>query len=191
MLDDDKPCGVTAIGRCGTCRQAFCLTHQAHELNGWGHPGLCAPCLARGRREAEERAATERAARQDAYRLLRAEAAEQTPLLMAQLLATGLPGAVRRHRTEEGTPYFLKPQRRFRTVRVKPDALPPGNMAWMLPDLDTAGHPLVPTRMETGLTHDGQLVMMSGGSAKICTSAENEITLYELLRRALAGPDEH
>ena len=36
-------CGVLAIGRCSTCKRAFCGSHQAYALN----PSLCAPCAAR------------------------------------------------------------------------------------------------------------------------------------------------
>jgi hypothetical protein len=47
-------CGIQAIGRCTTCKRAFCVSHQARERNGWfTYADMCSPCFAKTPREVE------------------------------------------------------------------------------------------------------------------------------------------
>ena len=58
-------CSVLAVGRCATCKRAFCLTHQARGPNitfsqAVPYVDMCAPCLAeRQAKEAEQRRVAE------------------------------------------------------------------------------------------------------------------------------------
>lgn len=58
-------CGVLAVGRCATCKRAFCSSHMAHHPNAGWLVNMCALCFAetpeqveraKWAKEAEERA---------------------------------------------------------------------------------------------------------------------------------------
>lgn len=42
-------CGVLAVGRCATCKRAFCSSHQGYGRDSFMHPipyiDMCAPCM--------------------------------------------------------------------------------------------------------------------------------------------------
>ena len=55
-------CGVQAIGRCATCRRAFCASHQAYIAPGTVAVDMCGPCFA----QTPEQVARANQARHDA-----------------------------------------------------------------------------------------------------------------------------
>lgn len=107
-----ETCGVQAIGRCATCKRAFCTSHMAfHSNTGW-LVNMCAPCfaetseqvaLAKRVKEAEERDAAQRYFSSGAARA--ALLAAGVPTVELYKVEQHLrPGLFRNRKVEEVTP---------------------------------------------------------------------------------------
>lgn len=139
-------CGVQAIGRCATCKRAFCLTHQAREENyGRWYPrvDMCAPCFAQTPAEAEraklQAESEERVAKilaRDVERFRPIEAAReyfksdaaQTALLTAGVPTVALYGIVNKRTPKQKRSLFGGRSTVFENVDV---AIPIGR-GWIL-----------------------------------------------------------
>lgn len=150
---DDEPCGITALGRCNTCRRAFCLTHQARDSSNYGtttYVDLCSLC------RVAAVAADKEASDRKAHHALEVRA--ESVRLINALVKTSLPGAVPRRRVEWSQPTMFRNRHEVYTN------LPPAYLLGRLRTRVWGGEedPTYHTDAEIGLLRSGQFVVYEG-----------------------------
>jgi hypothetical protein len=162
-LPDGRACCVTSVGRCGTCGQAFCRSHQA-----WGaldpYVDLCKPCLLAAQQARND---VEREARAEHDRQLQAAAANVERFKQLILSSPKAQMVPRRElvglKTNHANPLraFVGPAHKGVYKDLDP-AVPIGQLTWEFrppySDMQTIVH-----EAESGLTDRGKVVCMNDG----------------------------
>lgn len=170
-----RPCEVPAAGRCLTCGEAFCTTHQA-VTEGRPYVDLCAACkiavpLAR---EAQLRATRE--ARAEEYNRAAERAVAEVERLK-QLILSRCQMMPRREARRVEQRGIFGPRLRTVIVDVEP-VVPIGQLHWhMEPDGSIEARPRL---LESGLTASGKIICMSPAGRSL---NETTYTLQEHLAR--------
>ena len=173
--DSAGTCGIPAIGRCGTCGGAFCLTHQArvgdggHKpgsesryLLGTSYPDWCRACRARELVEPAIRTAAAIQATRDAEaQALRDRIRAGTTLALAQFGAL----SVRRTATSYELVKGVFGRGKLRDVTSDlPAAIALGDLSWRFVGwVPWDGSVDRVEKRPSGMTRDGQVVLMDRG----------------------------
>lgn len=172
-------CGVTAIGRCAACSQAFCMSHQA--WNGVATRDLCAECAhtatavalaERQRREAE--IAADGAKRKEVTEARLSDA-------LSRLAGAEVPKYPRWVWDERRGP--LGGTRHFR--RQVEEAWPIGFQTWR----DCRGEFDSDWSLETGVTATGRVVPLHLGEPSGQVGRPSRELVVVALEKLLADPD--
>lgn len=143
-------CEVPAIGRCGRCGLAFCLTHQAIE-GALEYRNLCQVCL-----DTAKAAEAKRNSQPSPYTRAVAEAARRRAAAVRALKDIGSPGLVpRRVRVGTTGKRFGKDIEHYDLYQP---AWPVGDCLWTAPETRYSGGGQVPT--PSGVTPADELVPM-------------------------------
>jgi len=133
-LRDATTCGIAAIGRCRTCEQAFCATHQARDIARGSsaiktYVDWCITC--QGRHNDEVRDAATKADYESARRL--EDATANLPALVSALTRTAAALVKPRDWTETISkgPGFFSPKLRYTYIAHDEEpAIPVGDFTW-------------------------------------------------------------
>ena len=196
-----RPCGVRAIGRCNTCSRAYCVTHQAHNLNSRGlviqtYRDWCVSC--QEKRKVDERALAEVRERREKEE--RGAAAMRIPALIDRLTAKPLKGAVSRNYVERitiGTKFLSSTVKYKSVVHEYEPAVPVGPLYWNYykvfydPSYDKPEQ--ASDEWDTGLTQAGKFVPMDTSYLHTWVAVElgyelarwQEVKIREYLERLL------